>query len=105
MTRRVLLIHHGRILAEGDVREIRDLIDEHPHTVSLRARDPRRLAQAVVSWPSVLSLSFGAEGEWITVQTGAPDEFYGALHDAALEAGWWRCTPRTRTWSRSSATW
>ena len=42
MTRRVLLIHNGRILAEGDVREIRDLMDEHPHTVSLRARDPRR---------------------------------------------------------------
>jgi ABC-2 type transport system ATP-binding protein len=87
MTRRVLLIHHGRIQAEGDVRDIRDLIDDHPHTVSMRARDPRRLAQAVVSWPSVLSLSFGAEGQWITVQTGAPDEFYGALHDAALEAG------------------
>jgi len=87
MTRRVLLIHHGRIQAEGDVREIRDLIDEHPHTVSMRARDPRKLAQAVVSWPSILSLSFGPEGEWLTVQTGAPDEFYGALHDAALEAG------------------
>jgi ABC-2 type transport system ATP-binding protein len=38
MTRRVLLIHNGRILAEGDVREIRDLMDEHPHTVALRAR-------------------------------------------------------------------
>lgn len=87
MTRQVLLIHNGRILAEGDVREIRDLLDEHPHTVSMRARDPRKLAQAVVSWPSVLSLSFGGEGEWLTVQTGTPDEFYGALHDAALEAG------------------
>ena len=48
MTRRVLLVHNGRILAEGDVREIRDLLDEHPHTVALRARDPRRLAAAIV---------------------------------------------------------
>jgi ABC-2 type transport system ATP-binding protein len=87
MTRRVLLIHNGRILADGDVREIRDLMDEHPHTVSLRARDPRRLAEAIVAWPTVISLSFGPEGEWLTVQTGRPDEFYGALHDAALEAG------------------
>jgi ABC-2 type transport system ATP-binding protein len=87
MTRRVLLIHNGRILAEGDVREIRDLMDEHPHTVSLRARDPRVLAQAVVSWPHVLSLSFGAEGEWITVQTARPDEFYGGLPGLAVEAG------------------
>ncbi len=87
MTRRVLLIHNGRILAEGDVREIRDLMDEHPHTVTLRARDPRALAEAVVRLPHVLSLSFGPEGEWLTVQTGRPDEFYGALAGAAIEAG------------------
>jgi ABC-2 type transport system ATP-binding protein len=87
MTRRVLLIHNGRILAEGDVREIRDLMDEHPHTVSFRARDPRALARSVVSSPHVLSLAFGAEGEWITVQTARPDEFYSALPEAAIEAG------------------
>jgi ABC-2 type transport system ATP-binding protein len=87
MTRRVLLIHNGRILAEGDVREIRDLMDEHPHTVALRARDPRGLGEAVVRLPHVLSLSFGSEGEWLTVQTAKPDEFYGALSGAAIEAG------------------
>jgi len=87
MTRRVLLIHNGRILAEGDVREIRDLMDEHPHTVALRARDPRALARAVVGAPHVLSLTFGAEGEWVTVQTARPDEFYSAVVDAAVEAG------------------
>jgi len=87
MTRRVLLIHNGRILAEGDVREIRDLLDEHPHTVSLRARYPRRLAQALVGAPHLISLSFGPEGEWLTVQTAKPDEFYGALPEPAIEAG------------------
>jgi ABC-2 type transport system ATP-binding protein len=87
MTKRVLLVHNGRILAEGDVREIRDLLDEHPHTVALRARDPRRLASAIVGWPNVLSVAFGGEGEWVTVETARPDEFYGALHAAALESG------------------
>jgi ABC-2 type transport system ATP-binding protein len=87
MTRRILLIHNGRILAEGDVREIRDLMDEHPHTVALRARDPRALARAVVGLPHVLSLSFGPEGEWVTVQTARPDELYGALADAAVATG------------------
>ena len=87
MTRRVLLVHNGRILAEGDVREIRDLIDEHPHTVAVRARDPRRVARAVVGTPSVVSLSFGPEGEWVTIQSGRPDELYAALQDVAIEAG------------------
>jgi ABC-2 type transport system ATP-binding protein len=87
MTRVVLLIHKGRILAEGNVREIRDLMDEHPHTVALRSRDPRRLARSVVGAPHVLSLSFGAEGEWLTVQTARPDEFYASLPNVAIETG------------------
>ena len=87
MTRRVLLVHNGRILAEGDVREIRDLLDEHPHTVALRAKNPRALAEAVVRVPHVLSMTFGAEGEWLTVQTARPDEFYGSIHEAAVAAG------------------
>jgi ABC-2 type transport system ATP-binding protein len=87
MTPQVLLINNGRILAEGSVREIRDLMDEHPHTVALRARDPRALARAVVEAPHVLSVSFGAEGEWVTIQTARPDEFYAHLHGAAREAG------------------
>jgi ABC-2 type transport system ATP-binding protein len=87
MTRRVLLIAQGRILAEGDVREIRDLMDEHPHTVSIRARDPRVVARAIVDQPHVLSMAFGHEGEWLTVQTARPDELYARLPEVAIEAG------------------
>ena len=42
MTANILLINNGRILAEGDVHQIRELIDEHPHTVSVRRRSPGR---------------------------------------------------------------
>ena len=78
MTRRVLLVHNGRILAEGDVREIRDLLDEHPHTVALRAREPRRLAARDRGLRRTCSRSRSArKGEWVTVQTARPDEFYG----------------------------
>ena len=41
MTSNILLINNGRILAEGDVHQIRELIDEHPHTVHIRAARPR----------------------------------------------------------------
>jgi ABC-2 type transport system ATP-binding protein len=87
MTQHVLLIHNGRILAQGDVREIRDLLDEHPHTVTLRARDPRALARAVVDAAHVVSIVFGPDPDTLTVQTARPDEFYGALHETALQAG------------------
>ena len=41
MTSNILLINNGRIVAEGNVHQIRDLIDEHPHTVFVRAEDPQ----------------------------------------------------------------
>ena len=45
MTANILLINQGRILAEGNVHQIRDLIDEHPHTVHIRPTETRALAR------------------------------------------------------------
>ena len=56
MTGNILLINNGRILAEGDVHQIRDLIDEHPHSVSVRAEDPRALAREFLAFADVRSL-------------------------------------------------
>jgi ABC-2 type transport system ATP-binding protein len=87
MTSNILLINHGRILAEGDVHQIRGLIDTHPHTVYVRAADPRRVARLLLSRDDVISLKF-EEGA-VVVQTAAPDYFYARLTDLAAsgEAG------------------
>src|SRR4051794_34472688 len=70
MTSNILLINNGRILAEGDVHHIRDLIDEHPHTVYVRAQNPRRLARQFLETPEddVRSLKFEANA--VVVETG-----------------------------------
>jgi ABC-2 type transport system ATP-binding protein len=81
MTANILLINNGRILAEGDIHHIRDLIDEHPHTVYVRAQDPRRLAREFLSRDDVLSLKF--EPGAIVVETGRPDAFYSRLTELA----------------------
>ena len=77
MTTNILLINQGRILAEGNVHQIRDLIDEHPHTVYIRAADPRRLAREFLVRADVISLRF--EPGALVVETGKPDEFYASL--------------------------
>jgi ABC-2 type transport system ATP-binding protein len=77
MTSNILLINNGRILAEGNVHQIRDLIDEHPHTVYIRADDPRALAREFLTRADVISLRF--EPGAVIVETGKPDEFYGRL--------------------------
>ena len=71
MTANILLINNGRILAEGDVHHIRDLIDEHPHTVYVRAQDPRGLARQFLARDDVRSLKF--EENAVVVETGKPD--------------------------------
>jgi len=81
MTSNILLINQGRILAEGNVHQIRDLIDEHPHTVYIRADQPRALAREFLAEDDVLSLKL--ENEAVVVQTGRPDVFYARLTDLA----------------------
>jgi ABC-2 type transport system ATP-binding protein len=81
MTSNILLINNGRILAEGDVHQIRDLIDEHPHTVFVRAEDPRRLARQFLEKDDVLSMRFEAGA--VVVETAKPDMFYARLTDLA----------------------
>ena len=83
MTSNILLINNGRILAEGDVHQIRELIDEHPHTVYVRAADPRRLARQFLAdvGDDVRSMKFEERG--IVVETGKPDQFYARLTEMA----------------------
>ncbi|HET9360197.1 MAG TPA: hypothetical protein VFO58_10615, partial [Vicinamibacterales bacterium] len=87
MTPNILLINNGRILAEGNVHQIRDLIDEHPHTVFVRTDDPKRLARALLVEDGIISLRF--EQQAVIAETARPDAFYARLTDMAAsgEAG------------------
>ena len=81
MTATILLMHNGRILAEGNVHTIRDLIDEHPHQVRVRADDPRGLARGLIDHDDVLRLQF--EDGAVVLETNRPDAFYRRLTAAA----------------------
>ena len=72
MTSNILLINNGRIVAEGNVHQIRDLIDTHPHTVYVRADDPRALARQFLAEDDVLSLQVRARRAW-SCETARPD--------------------------------
>ncbi len=91
MTSVILLMHNGQVLAEGDVHQIRDLIDKHPHNIDIRCSAPRRLAEALVGFADVVSVRFHAEGDGLTVESRTPDDFYRRLpalildHDIDLE--------------------
>jgi ABC-2 type transport system ATP-binding protein len=81
MTSNILLINNGRIVAEGNVHQIRELIDTHPHTVFVRGGDPRELARRFLAHDDVLSLRF--EPGAVVVETAKPDAFYSRLTSLA----------------------
>jgi ABC-2 type transport system ATP-binding protein len=107
LTQNIVLLHRGRLVAEGNVRQIRDLIDRHPHRIVLVCDDYRALAAQVVAWDDVEGVkvvsrdgaptpeavraeriadrlssrelkSSGRDGS-LLVETRWPDEFYGKL--------------------------
>ena len=86
MTANIVLMHNGRVVAEGDVHQIRGLIDEHPHRVWIRAQDPQAVARMLLS-DDVSSVRF-EEGA-VVVETPKPDAFYARLTEIAAsgEAG------------------
>jgi ABC-2 type transport system ATP-binding protein len=81
MTSNILLINNGRIVAEGNVHQIRDLIDTHPHTVFIRAQDPKALARTLLADDGVISLRF--EPGALVIETARPDAFYARVTDLA----------------------
>jgi ABC-2 type transport system ATP-binding protein len=87
MTSNILLINNGRIVAEGNVHQIRELIDTHPHTVYVRGDDPRALARKFLVDDDVISLKF--EPGAVVIETAKPDAFYARLTEMAAngEAG------------------
>lgn len=79
LTRTIILLHQGKILARGDIHYIRDLIDKHPHMISVKCSDPRRLASNLVGEPSVLNIQFGPAPDTVVFETQDRDKFFGLI--------------------------
>ena len=71
-TRQVVLMNRGRLVAFGDVRQVRDLIDAHPHRIVLRCPNPRGLAAKLVRWDDVVGIELRRADGAILIETRAP---------------------------------
>ncbi|MBN1780468.1 ABC transporter ATP-binding protein [bacterium] len=84
MTDNILLINHGRLLAQGTIYDIRKLIDSHPLQVTIRCDQVDRLTASLMSFEDVLSVQFDREKSQVTVETNQPDVFHQRLPELAL---------------------
>jgi ABC-2 type transport system ATP-binding protein len=87
LTPNIILLNRGRLVAEGHVRQIRDLIDKHPHHIVLICDEYRKLAGHLLTWDDVEGVRVQARDKAIVAETHAPDAVYGRLPELAATGG------------------
>ncbi len=85
MTARILLLHHGKLLASGEVPQVREAIASRPMRVFLRCADNRELASELIPWTSVQSVAFSGDGNSLNVEVSDMADFRRRLVDLLAE--------------------
>jgi ABC-2 type transport system ATP-binding protein len=79
MTNRIILIHQGKVFAQGDIHYIRDLIETHPHIISIKCSQSRLLAEKFIGYDYVLKVYFDLQKKSLLVETNNRDKFFSLL--------------------------
>jgi ABC-2 type transport system ATP-binding protein len=83
----IVLLHRGRLVAQGHVRQIRELIDRHPHRIVLVCDANRALAASLATCADVDGIQFLPKDGGLMVETRQPDTFYARLPALARDGG------------------
>ena len=84
MTNNIILIHQGKIFAHGDIQDIRNLIDTHPHQISIGCPRPRLVAQKMIKNDFVLNVQIH-NGNGVVFETNNRDLFFTELMNMIVE--------------------
>jgi ABC-2 type transport system ATP-binding protein len=84
LTSDILVIYRGQVLAEGNVYEIRKLIDRHPHRIRVECDRPRAIAAALAPADHIARISFERGG--LIIETRDPDRCYDEIASAVVES-------------------
>ena len=85
MTRSILLLHRGRLLATGDLGVIRELIDKYPHKVRIETTEPRLVASKLTEMANVVSAKIDEKNLEVELEVRDPNVFYESLSTLVLE--------------------
>lgn len=83
LTHQILMIDHGRIVAEGDLRVVRRQMHDRPHAIRVRVDQPRRLAAELASMEAVTGLKV-APPDTLIIETASPEQVYDRLPELIL---------------------
>ncbi len=85
VTNNVILLHNGCMLAYGKTQEIRDLLGEHPRTITVACAQPRQVATRFVGDETILNIEFANDA--FTVQTKDAGAFSKKLNGLIVDEG------------------
>lgn len=87
VTSNILLIYAGRAIAQGNISEIRDLIDKYPHSITIRTEQRKELARILLDYGFIQNIELDRiNKEIINVRTNKPEEFYDVITKIAIES-------------------
>ncbi len=87
MTENIVLINKGKLLAQGNLHEIRDSMDRFPLTVRVTCEKRKKLASILSGMENVISISYEGGSNVLLVRTGDPNMFYEGFQEIVLKEG------------------
>jgi ABC-2 type transport system ATP-binding protein len=82
---RVILVHHGYVVAEGKIAGVRDEIAEHPMQVLVRCDRPSFVASRIFELDSAVEIKIHEDKGGLLVHTRDADKFYLLLNRLVME--------------------
>src|ERR1700737_548416 len=80
----VILLSNGYVVAEGQIRGVRDEIEDHPMQILIRCSHPGELASKVFIEELVVEAQIHKDGKGLLVKTRDADKFYLMLNHIAM---------------------
>jgi len=85
LTSNILMMSRGRVMAQGNIYQIRNLIDRYPHRISIKSPQARALAASLLGLPYVLSAKLdAANATQVEIETHQPEMFYTQFPELVL---------------------
>jgi ABC-2 type transport system ATP-binding protein len=82
---RVILVHHGYVVAEGKIAGVRDELQTHPMQVLVRCDRPSFVASRIFELDSAVEIKIHEDKGGLLVHTKDADKFYMLLNRLVLE--------------------
>jgi len=79
MTDSIILIHQGKIFAQGKIEQIREILDTHPHQVSIKSNNIRLIGEKIIASKHILNIKIDDKENRIIINTNNRDNFFESL--------------------------